>query len=126
MIEIRYLSLALVSLPLLATLVTGLLRNAGEKTISAFVQSFNITTVILTAALIYFYLAGAENEIELDFGAIYSSVEYEFRFILLIDNYSVLFTALISFLSGAVMFFSRRYMHREPGYVRFFAVLFLF
>jgi NADH:ubiquinone oxidoreductase subunit 5 (subunit L)/multisubunit Na+/H+ antiporter MnhA subunit len=52
--------------------------------------------------------------------------EYNFHLILLLDRLSVPFLLLATGLCGVVAVFSEKYLHREPGYYRFFLLLCLF
>ena len=51
---------------------------------------------------------------------------YEFVFGLLLDGAAAVFLALIQFITGLVIRFSRFYLHREPGFRRFFATVLFF
>lgn len=51
---------------------------------------------------------------------------YSFRFELVIDLASVVFLLLVQFTTGMVLRFSRFYLHREPGFARFFATVLMF
>ena len=44
----------------------------------------------------------------------------------MLDGAAAVFLALVQFITGLVMRFSRFYLHREPGFRRFFATVLLF
>ncbi len=52
---------------------------------------------------------------------LYQAVESEFTIRLILDTYSGVFLTVSTLLYGLVLVYSRRYLHREPGYGRFFA-----
>ena len=52
--------------------------------------------------------------------------EYEFPLTLLADRLSIPMMALTAILTGLIGAFSRRYLHREKGFERFFLLLNLF
>jgi NADH:ubiquinone oxidoreductase subunit 5 (subunit L)/multisubunit Na+/H+ antiporter MnhA subunit len=51
---------------------------------------------------------------------------YRFTFELALDSASVVFLLLVQFTTGMVLRFSRFYLHREPGFARFFATVLMF
>jgi NAD(P)H-quinone oxidoreductase subunit 5 len=65
-------------------------------------------------------------EIRAMFGDWFHAGEYEFVVDLFVDRLSLPLVALTSLLVGIVGVFSVRYLHRERGYFRFFALLHLF
>lgn len=52
--------------------------------------------------------------------------DHSFRLLLFVDNLAFEFLILSTALLGMITRFSRTYLHREPGFQRFFAVLALF
>ena len=51
---------------------------------------------------------------------------YHLTFELALDRSSVVFLILVQFTTGMVVRFSRFYLHREPGFLRFFATVLMF
>ena len=66
------------------------------------------------------------QQILASFGNWFKLGAYEFPLILKVDRVSLPFAALTVILTGLVGAFSARYMHREPGFLRFFLLLHLF
>ena len=64
--------------------------------------------------------------IVVDGGTWFSAPGYRFEVRLLFDRLSIAFAALALLLGGVVGVFAERYLHREPGYHRFFLLLSLF
>jgi NADH-quinone oxidoreductase subunit L len=58
--------------------------------------------------------------------ALFGHDDYRFTFELALDGVAVAFLALVQFATGIVMRFSRVYLHREPGFQRFFATVLFF
>ena len=59
-------------------------------------------------------------------GTWFRAGEYEFSLNLLADRLSVPMMAVTTLLVGIIGSFSVRYLHRDPGYLRFFVFLHLF
>ena len=60
------------------------------------------------------------------FGNWFAVHEYRFPLILLADGLSLPFLAMTVLLAGLIGRFSETYLHREPGFLRFFLLLHLF
>ncbi|AFM13241.1 proton-conducting transporter membrane subunit [Turneriella parva] len=123
---LQFVSSALVAYPLVAMVLLVASPWRSERFVSRIVLAANVINGGLTVSLLGLYLQSGLKAVELDCGHLLKIGDYRFNFMLLIDNYSVAFQVLIGVLTGLVLMFSRRYMHREAGYLRFFATLFLF
>lgn len=121
-----YIAAALILFPLTMALLLSSSPWRDEKFVSRFVIFGNILYGIFTVSLLALFAAGGFKAEEISYGNLLSFGDYHFKVHLLIDKYSVAFQTLIGVLTGLVLMFSRRYMHREQGYLRFFASLFLF
>lgn len=117
---------SLVLYPLVIALLLIVSPWRSENAISRLVFFGNLVNGFLTISLAVLYAASGFKAVEIDCGHLITAADYHFTFMLLIDKYSVAFQLLIGILTGLVLMFSRRYMHRETGYIRFFASLFLF
>ncbi len=71
-------------------------------------------------------LFGPGVEGEVDFGAWLSVGSYEVPAVLLVDTPAVVFSLLAAALTALVARFSKTYLHREPGFVRFYVLLGMF
>lgn len=125
-ILLKYTSLALVVYPLIIAILIVASPRRDEKFISRLALLGNIFNAVLTLALLTLFVASGFKSVEISYGNLVSVADYHFRVLLLIDKYSVACQTLVGILTGLVLMFSRRYMHREEGYLRFFASLFLF
>lgn len=124
LLQITAESLVLYPLGIALLLIISPWRS--EKAISRLVFFGNLINGFLTISLAVLYAMSGFKAVEIDCGHLITAADYHFTFMLLIDKYSVAFQLLIGVLTGLVLMFSRRYMHRENGYIRFFASLFLF
>lgn len=78
---------------------------------------------VASTALIF----SGESRLELPLGEwVELPGEYHFHFVLLLDALSIPFLLLATMLCGVVAVFSEKYLHKEPGYHRFFLLLCLF
>lgn len=121
-----FLPLALIVVPLGFSIYLTFLPVKQEKFISWNVMGLNIFYGAGTLAFAVSFFLNGMTPIAMDLGEIYRAHDYSLHMQILADGYSVAFQGTIGFLSGLVFMFSRRYMHREPGYRRFFATLSLF
>lgn len=122
---LRIVAESIVLYPLAVALLIAVLPWK-ERWLSRAVVVANVLNGFLTAALLVLFVASGFRPVEISGGHVVRAGNYQFSFLLLVDQYSVAFQVLIGILTGLVLMFSRRYMHREKGYKRFFASLFLF
>ncbi len=87
--------------------------------------AFAIGLASLLAAIVALELA-PEPRVVVDLGTWFRFGHYAFQLSLLADRLSLPFAAFAMALCGVVGSFSHRYLHREPGYNRFFTNLALF
>ena len=86
--------------------------------------SMSIACAALTAALVASGVAGGTRL--LSYGAFSSSRSGGITIEFLVDRRSLAFAALTAAVVGIVSAFSNRYLHREPGYNRYFVLLAMF
>jgi NADH-quinone oxidoreductase subunit L len=128
-IEIFLLGLAL-GLPFVAVLLQGLFmwldREPNESLIHRLVSStFGLVFVANVALGLVLVLSG-QHHLELPLPTWFHVGHYEFVPELFADRLSVPFATFSSALLAVVASFSRRYLHRESGYARFYLLLTLF
>lgn len=70
-------------------------------------------------ALVVYFASGAEPRV-ISHGMWFSAGERGFSFDFLVDGLSLGFATLATGICGVVAAFSNRYLHREPGYNRYF------
>jgi NAD(P)H-quinone oxidoreductase subunit 5 len=79
----------------------------------------------LAVALVVYGVSGTGNRL-LSYGAWSTSYEGGIAIEFLVDRLSLAFAALSAGIAGVVSAFSNRYLHREPGYNRYFLLLAMF
>jgi len=101
-------------------------RPLGEGATGVLVHAaFGVALASLLAAGVALELA-PEPRVPVDLGEWFHLGHYAFRLSLVADRLSLPFGAFAMALCGVVGSFSHRYLHREPGYNRFFTNLALF
>ncbi len=101
-------------------------RRISESTINAIVGSaFAGATTCATLLLAVMYLGG-QNVVEVRLGTWFSVEHYFFDWTLVADHLSVPFAWFVALLVGSIGAFSRRYLHQESGYLRYYLLLTLF
>jgi NADH-quinone oxidoreductase subunit L len=84
-----------------------------------------IACAALSAALVVFGVSRSGSTL-ISFGAWSASHEGGIAIEFLVDRMSLGFAALSAAIAGVVSAFSSRYLHREPGYTRYFVLLAMF
>ena len=85
--------------------------------------TFSIAVLALAAVLRKVVVVGA---VTVTFGNWFTVGDYHFPMVLLADRLSVAFLGMTVVLAGLIGRFSVTYLHREPGFFRFFLLLHLF
>src|SRR5690348_2456123 len=80
--------------------------------------AFGIAALVWTVA--------SASTVTVAFGNWVAVGDYHFPLVLMADRLSLPFLALAAVLSGLIAQFSATYLHREPGFLRFFLLLHLF
>src|SRR4030095_6062600 len=88
-------------------------------------SSMAVACAALSAALIVYRVTQTGSRV-LSYGAWSSTREGGIAIEFLIDRLSLGFAALSAAIAGVVSAFSNRYLHREAGYNRYFALLAMF
>ncbi len=101
-------------------------RRSEEKRVSA-LFGIAFTGVTLASALLALQLFQTERlAIEADLGNWFAVGHYEFSLRLRGDRLSLPFALFTAILVGVIAAFSRKYLHREAGFHRFYLLLGLF
>lgn len=95
-------------------------RPLREKAVGRLTSATMLTcfTCLFTALAVL--LAAGSRPVMIEAGTWFRSGEGIFRFDFLIDRLSLAFGTLSAGICGVVAAFSFRYLHREPGYTRYF------
>ena len=125
------LLVALPALPALAVLALGVMRwatgrRAEERVVGTIINAAFVGTALASALLaIQLFLTGS-LAIEANLGDWFSLGHYHFPWRLRGDRLSLPFALFSSVLVGVIATFSRKYLHREEGFHRFYLLLGLF
>lgn len=120
----------LILLPFCVFLAIALLwllhGHLSEKATSRFHGFSHGLMVVLMLALGRELWLAADHTVHADFGEWFRVGDYHFRLAFVLDRLSYPFVMLVTVLTGLVGSFSVRYLHRDPGFQRFFLLLRLF
>ncbi|MCA9638325.1 MAG: proton-conducting membrane transporter [Myxococcales bacterium] len=106
-----------------AALVGAPLRERWLSPVARTIFSLTALALVSGAALLLPADAAAQA---IDLGEWFAAGDHAFHLRLLADPPALIFASLCAVLCGVVAAFANRYLHREPGYHRFFALLALF
>lgn len=124
------LGLVVVCAPLVMVLTLGLSSLLGkplsERAIGRCVY-LSVTTGLLAAlAILGLMLAVGTRHVPVELGSWVHIPHYHFKIDFVFDRLSVPFVILTFVLCGTIGAFANKYMHREPGFNRFFVFFSLF
>lgn len=113
---------------LLGTLaVTALLgRRLGERAVGTLVRIVMVASVVASGTALVEGATRGWSPVVLSYGSWFSAGERAFALDFVLDLSSLTFAALAVGICGVVSVFSSRYLHREPGFYRYFVQLLLF
>ena len=98
----------------------------GERVVSA-LTGVTFSLCALGLAVLFWKLAASgSTTVVVTFGNWFAVHDYRFPLVFLADRLSLPFLAMTVVLSGLIGQFSSTYLHREPGFLRFFVLLHLF
>ncbi len=128
--NIEYWVSAIVVVPAMATLLLAVIlwfSDTPSERFFSFVVGLSFSVVLGSAGIVLgWMLATGQKEIVVSLGNWFSVDSYHFEWVLVADRLSLPFTILNGGLVGLIGVFSRRYLHREPGFFRFYFLLALF
>lgn len=124
----EFMTLAVLAVPATAFFLLGGMamfrRSPSEKATARLTALTFITSFLLASVSIV--LVFSDGPYELKWGSLFQVPGYSFEFELLVDRLSGTMMVLTTAILGLVGFFSSTYLHREPGFDRFFILLSLF
>jgi NAD(P)H-quinone oxidoreductase subunit 5 len=127
---VTLLGILVVAAPVALVILLGvsslLDRKMSEAATSAAVQVSVLIGLLAALAILAYMLASGERYVPIELGGWVVVPHYQFSVKFMFDRLSVPFIILTFVLCGTVGAFASRYMHREPGFNRFFALYALF
>ncbi|MGE0791047.1 MAG: proton-conducting transporter membrane subunit [Sandaracinaceae bacterium] len=114
------------SLFFVIAIVAVLGRKLPELVLGAAARVSLSASAITSLALVVVYLVDGRGPSTVSAGDWFSAGGGHFELVFLVDARSITFGALAASACGVVGAFSFRYLHKEPGYQRYFAQLALF
>lgn len=116
--------------PLLLTLVLGLAslmeRPLSERGTGRLVQFCVVAGLLASLSMLALMLITGRRHLTIELGAWAAMDDYHFVLKLAFDRLSVPFAILSFLLCGTIGAFANSYLHREPGFHRFFVLYSLF
>lgn len=111
---------------LLLILFKQIFSKLSEKAIIRIVGNMVLSSILLILSLVIFVICSPQHYFIIDLGSWFQNGDsnYEIRFI--IDSLAVTYALFSTIMIGLVVIFSRRYLHRERGFFRFYAYMTLF
>lgn len=119
-----------VAVPMIVAFALGFMLwwqvGLQERTFASLTAIAFIVAGLSTAVLVGLHLAGQVHEPTIVVARWFGLADYHFELALVIDGLSLTFASFVALLVGMIGVFSRRYLHREPGYFRFYLLLTMF
>ena len=123
---IELLLWAAISIPLVASLGLALVPLSRERAVARAALGGTALSALASAAAIAVWLAQRGAPVRTVPHVPFAHASYHFTLTLVLDSAAAVFLTLVQFITGMVVRFSRFYLHREPGFRRFFATVLLF
>ncbi|MBL7923536.1 MAG: hypothetical protein JNL88_05010 [Bacteroidia bacterium] len=117
---------AFVLLPLCAFLLCLLVPRGKEKLLSSVVMAAGGLQFLLALAFTLFWWSEGRPVYNVKSLVLYASPDFEFFLDFYFDKVTAVFALTGAALTFLVAVFSRYYMHREPGFKRYFCTIILF
>ena len=116
----------LVGLPILSFILSLFISSKNEKRIGQLAYSASLVHFILATVTALSWLMMDQQSFNLHDWSVYHHHDYDFYFDFLIDKTSLTFVWVGSIITFLVVTYSRRYMHKEFGFKRYFNTILLF
>src|SRR5688572_4369747 len=112
--------------PLIAFLVTTLLKNKSEKMIGGIVRFAKIFYIIISVVFVAGWLLNGLEPVSHKLATLYQTEHFVFAIQFYYDEVTAIFSIVGSLVFFLVATFSKYYMHRDEGFKRFFNIVLLF
>ena len=98
----------------------------AERVVSRITGAVFSASILALAVILWRLAATGTPAVAVTFGNWFTVHDYHFPLVLMADRLSLPFLGMTVVLSGLIGQFSATYLHREPGFLRFFMLLHLF
>jgi len=106
--------------------IAGILKaSVSEQRISVIARGMSFSYLFFTAVLLCAWCF-TQQAVKWDIGSIFKSGQDEIEIALFLDRAGVVFLGATTLLANVIILFSRRYLHRDRGFRRFYLVLSMF
>ncbi|HSX16079.1 MAG TPA: proton-conducting transporter membrane subunit [Candidatus Saccharimonadales bacterium] len=117
---------ALLIIPILGFVGVVLTPKKWERAIFSVAFSAILLELAAFCCLGYQWLGAGASPVSTSLGVLYASHHYTFSLDFYFDRLSAVFFGMATLMTALVFIFSKFYMHREPGFKRFYYTLLLF
>jgi NADH:ubiquinone oxidoreductase subunit 5 (subunit L)/multisubunit Na+/H+ antiporter MnhA subunit len=117
---------ALVITPILGFIGSVVTSKKWERTVFSVALAAMLVELMLFLVLGYQWLGAGGPAISASMGALYTSPHYTFGLDFYFDHLAAVFLGMATFMTILVFIFSKYYMHRDPGFKRFYSTVLLF
>jgi NADH-quinone oxidoreductase subunit L len=125
-----WLGVVVVTAPVLLVCFLGipalLKMRLSERVVSRAGQITIVTGLLAAVAVLVLMLVQGTRHVPIDLGDWVETPRFHFKVKFVFDRLSVPFAILSFLLSGTIGAFATRYLHREPGFNRFFLLFAIF
>ena len=112
--------------PLIAFLITTLLKNKNERMIAGIVKFAKVFYIIISVVFVAGWLLNGLKPLSYKLATLYQTEHFVFAIQFYYDEVTAVFSIVGSLLFFLVATFSKYYMHRDEGFRRFFNIILLF
>ena len=128
--SLQVLVLLLIGTPGVLFLLLGIIWLLGghvsERAMSRITKAAYAFLTVLAVMIVWKMVSGGLHSVRVTLGDWFTVGKYKYPLTLLIDRLSMPLVGITVVLAGIVGSFSVRYLHRDPGFFRFFLLLHLF
>lgn len=127
---VHWVILAIPLFPLLGAVILGALMLLGqplsEREIVRIAGGAVFASLVASALAVAVFMARNALALDVHFGHLVAIHGYEFKLDFLVDRLSIPMVLTTGLVTALVTRFSIRYLHRDPGFARFFVLLCVF
>jgi len=120
------LLLASIALPIVVAVALAAHPIASERAVARVALGAATASALMSLLAIGLWTAGGAHAWSSAPRTLFAHGSFRFDLELRIDGAAAVFLTLVQFITATVLRFSRFYLHREPGFQRFFATVLMF